>query len=190
MNGTYEWWRAWPYTLQPGEVATVLIHGNTSNTANTPIGEDATVSIDVLVDGGAVGASATGVVLTTSTLRIGNVMPSPDWMTVTIYLRNLDTAACTINNVFLNTEVTSQCTFVSGTTVAANGVGIIEVPFATARRVLTPYSVRIIATKTTAGDKSVAAPVRLLDPWFYIGTWSSKMDNPLEDASLVHGCEL
>ncbi|MCX6930681.1 MAG: carboxypeptidase-like regulatory domain-containing protein, partial [Verrucomicrobia bacterium] len=140
---------------------------------------------DVLVDGGAVGASATGVVLTTSTLRIGNVMPSPDWMTVTIYLRNLDTAPCTINNVFLNTDVTSQCTFVSGTTVAANGVGVIEVPFATARVALTPYAVRIIATKTTSGDKSVAAPVRLLVPWFSIATWSSRMDEPLENGSQV-----
>ena len=39
VNGTYNWWRAWPYTLAPGDVSTVLIHGNASATVNTPIGE-------------------------------------------------------------------------------------------------------------------------------------------------------
>ena len=48
-----------------------------------------------------------------------------------LYLRNSDTAAHTITGVYMNDDVFSQCSFISGTSIAPAAVGIIKVDFAT-----------------------------------------------------------
>jgi hypothetical protein len=173
VNGTsvnslanFRWWRVWPKTIAPGGIATVFAKVNSA-----PLNEGASVSISVQAQSGA--AANAGTTLATPALRIGSVIPSQDRRTVHVLLRNLDTAAHAIQQVWLNDDVTAQCTFVGGATVGANRVGIVKVAFAQPQPLLRSFVVRIVAARAGGGTTTVAAPIRLIEPIFPLGHWYS-----------------
>jgi len=161
------WSRFWPKTIAPGEVSTVSIGGIAA-----PYNEGTSVTVAVTTSGGS-SASLTET-LSTPTLRIGSVIASQDRTSVYVYLRNTDTTASyTVNQLFLNSDVTAQAVFVGGTTVAPNGVGVIKVAFGSALPMMAPLAVRVYADKSTGGSIALGSPVRLLEAWWTLGTWSS-----------------
>ena len=119
-------------------------------------------------------AGAVTKTLTTSKLRIGSVVPSADYRTLYLFLRNLDAVAWTVNDVFVNSNVTAQCTFVGGsTTINPGQVGIIKVAYGTPLAYLTPLSVRVNTTPSGGSTTTVGASIRLMDFEFNLGTWDS-----------------
>ncbi len=92
--------------------------------------------------------------LTTPKLRVANVIPSQDLTKSYVYLRNDDTSSYTINDLFLNDNVTANSRFVGGSTsIAPNSVKIIEVDHGQAQDLLTPYAVRVTATRQSDASK-------------------------------------
>lgn len=173
VNGTnvnglanFRWWRVWPKSIAPGGIATVFAKVNSA-----PLNEGASVSIAVSAQSGAAANAST--TLATPALRIGSVIPSQDRRTIYVLLRNLDTAAQTIQQVWLDDDVTAQCTFVGGATVNANRVGIVKVAFAQPQPLLRNFVVRVVAARAGGGTTTVAAPIRLIEPTFPLGHWYS-----------------
>ena len=176
LNGTalsliagFQWSRPWPLSIGPGQVTTILIKGTAS-----PIAEGQSVSINVTSDQSSV-ANSGAVTLTTPLLRIGHVVPSRDLGTgstnLYIFLRNTDTVnPFTVTNVYVDTNVTSQCTFVGGTTVAASSVNIIKVayPGGNSLPVGRPLAIRL----ELSNGSTVGAYVRVTEPIFQLGTWA------------------
>jgi len=167
-NGTVSWWRIWPPSVPPGGVSTVTVKAG-----GTPLSEGSGITVSVLSSGGQTAtASAT---LTTPKLRLGAVVPSTDWRTVYIYLRNLDKAPYTVTQLFLNDDVTSRAFFPGGSAIAPNSIGIAKVSFAAPLAPLTPLAVRLRAVRPGGEEIRLGAPVRLVEPWFPVGSWSSSM---------------
>lgn len=164
---SFRWWRVWPETIAPGGWATITVKAN-----GGPLTEGANVTCHLET---ATGLSATeSATLTTPKLRLGSIVPSQDRRSIYLYLRNLDTAPYTVESVHLNEDVTGQSTVIGGETVPAKAIGIVRVDYAQPQNELTGYAVRVVALR--GGQRvSVAAPVRLVDGWFPIGTWDSSM---------------
>ncbi len=167
-GGSVLWHRTWPPELPPGGVSTVTVKAT-----GPPLTEGATVTVGVASSGGQQ-ASATAT-LATPKLRIGSVIPSQDWRTIHVFLRNLDTVAHTVTALFLNGDVTAQTSFAGGPVIPPNSVGIARVTLPAPAAPLTPLAVRVIAQRSGGGQVEVGAPVRLVEPWFPLGTWSSSM---------------
>lgn len=172
-QGVVKWWRFWPPSVPAGGVAVATI-----KTVKSPFGEGQAVTAWVQSAAGATTQVST--TLNTFRLRIGSVIPSQDMKTVQINLRNLDDAAYTINAVYLNDNVTARCTFVGGQTVAGKTVGIIKAAFDQPQPPLKFFAVCIYATRAGGGTLGVGAPVRLVEPWFPLGTWNSHSLNGSE----------
>ena len=178
VNGTnvaslanFKWWRVWPKVIAPGGIATVSAKVN-----STPLREGDAVTLAVQAQSGASATAAA--TLATPPLRIGSVVPSQDRRTIYLLLRNLDTAALTVQQVWLNDDVTAQCTFVGGAGIEAKRVGIVKVSFAQPQPLLTNFVVRVLAARAGGGTVSVAAPIRLIEPRFPLGHWySSQYDS-------------
>jgi hypothetical protein len=167
-NGTISWWRIWPAVVPAGGVSTV-----TAKATGAPLTEGASVTVTVTpAVGQPVSATAT---LATPRLRIGGVLPSPDWRTVYVFLRNLDTVSHTVTQLFLNEDVTASMTLAGGPVIAPNSVGIAKVTYPAPLSPLTPLAVRVRSTRTGGEIVTVGAPVRLVEPWFPVGSWSSSM---------------
>ena len=176
LNGTalnsipgFLWSRPWPLSIEPGQVTTICIKGTAS-----PIAEGQSVTINVTSDQSSV-ADSGAVTLTTPLLRIGHVVPSPDLGTgstnLYIFLRNTDTVnPFTISTVYVDTNVTSQCTFVGGTTVVASSVNIIKVayPDGASLPVGRPLAIRL----ELSNGSTVGAYLRVTEPIFQLGTWA------------------
>ena len=83
-SGVLKWWRIFPTTIAPGEVATIWTkHGD------APLQEQSHVSVVVrTTDSGVLDSSGTQ--LTTPALRIGSIIPSQDMKTICVYVRNRD----------------------------------------------------------------------------------------------------
>ncbi len=173
INGTaiasasnLKWWRQQPTgDVPPGGVVSILAHF-----FGSPVAEGLSVTIGANCASGQ-SASLTKT-LTTPKLRIGSVMPSADYKTLYLFLRNRDTVAWTVNNVYVDTEVTSQCAFLGGTTISGSRIGIVKVTYTTALTNLTPMSVRVRATPSGGSATTVGASIRLLDPKYNFGTWN------------------
>ena len=175
VNGTavgtsanFKWWRAWPATVPPNGTATITVKAN-----DLPLAEGASVSNFVQFASGESAAAAA--VLATPALRIGSVVPSQDLRTLSICLRNLDSVGYTVTAVFVNDDVTAQSTFVGGSTISSNSVGIVKVAYTNPLPLLGDCVVRIAAAKAGGGQVVVGAPVKFIEPTFPIGTWASAM---------------
>lgn len=171
-HASFRWWRVWPPSLPPGGVSTITVKAT-----GAPLTEGGVVTNLVqFASGASVTATAT---LTTPALRLGSVLPSRDYRTLHLYVRNLDSVPCTIQSVFVNGDVTGQCTFVGGTTIPTNSIGLVKVVYANPLPELADLFIRVNATRSGGGTVTVAAPVKLIEPWFPIGTWSGSLaDTP------------
>ena len=173
LNGTLlgsipqvRYWRVEENPIPAGGVGTMIIKGT-----NTPIAENLGISLQVRALSGAVAThSAT---LATPKLRLGSVMPSQDRKTISLLLKNTDTAALTIEQVLMGDDVTARCTFVGGATIGSNSVGIVRVAFDQPQPLLMSRAVRVVASRAGGGTVTVAAPVRLIPPWLPGGTYGS-----------------
>ncbi|MEQ8846771.1 hypothetical protein [Botrimarina sp.] len=167
----HDWSRVWPLSIEPGEVATVTLKGNGGVFA--PGG---TVQLGLASDGNATLVQS-NLSLTTPKLRVGNVVPSQDLKKAFVYLRNDDSSPYTIDSLHLNDDVTSQSRIVGGsTTISPNSIKIVEVDFGVAQDLLTPYAVRVEATRTQNGQAvTTGAPVRLTEPIAPVGSWQASL---------------
>lgn len=177
INGTvlssvtgFVWARAWPETLQPGQYSTIVIKGKAS-----PISENTTVTVQAQVNSGATAQKTQQ--LYTPLLRLGHVVPSQDFKTLWIILRNTDSGSSyTVQQVFVDGEVTSQCSYVSGTTVEANNIKIIKVSYTSALTKVQPLAIRVAALRNAdSSPKVVGAFIRLTEPKFELGTYSGDL---------------
>lgn len=165
-TGPVKWWRAWPTTIKSGETMTVTIKG-----IDALVKEGGTLSAEVQ-SVNETRAAATAV-MATPRLRLGAVVPSPDLKTVHVYVRNTETTqSVTLDQVYLNDNVTAQATFL-GRTIAPGSLGIVKVAYAQAQPLLKALAVRVTATRQDGTPVAVGAPARLVEPWFPLGTWDS-----------------
>ncbi len=187
--GDYDWSRTWPVTVQPGEVATLTIKGRGGVFAP---GQN--VNVSLTSDSGA-SISQNNIPLSTPKLRVANVIPSQDLTKSYVYLRNDDASSYTINDLFLNENVTSNSRFVGGSTaIAPNSVKIIEVDHGQPQDLLTPYAVRVTATRQSDSQQVLTgAPVRLTEPILPTGSWQAALheqETDMEAARLQYGHEI
>lgn len=177
INGTaladlanLKWWRQQPSGyVAPGQLVSILAH-----VAGSPVTENASVTVAAECLSGQTAGAVTRT-LTTPKLRIGSVVPSADYRTLYLFLRNLDAVAWTVNDVFVNSNVTAQCTFVGGsTTISPSQVGIIKVAYGMPLAYLTPLSLRVNATPSGGSTTTVGASIRLMDSEFNLGSWDSR----------------
>jgi len=167
-NGTVKWWRTWPATIAAGEYSSITIKGN-----GAPFAVGNAVTVEAWTASGQY-ASASGT-NSMPLLRLGSLVPSQDRKTLYLYLRNLDSTSYTVNQVYMNENVTAQCTFVGGTTIYSQGVMVIKIAYPTAQPLQKSYAIRVQATRAGGGTYWVGAHTRLVEGWFPIGTWSSSL---------------
>ena len=187
--GDYDWSRTWPVTVQPGEVATLTMKGRGGVFAP---GQN--VNVRLTADSGA-SVTQNNIPLSTPKLRVANVIPSQDLTKSYVYLRNDDTSSYTINDLFLNENVTANSRFVGGSTlIAPNSVKIIEVDHGQAQDLLTPYAARVTATRQSDSQQVLTgAPVRLTEPILPTGSWQAALheqETDMEAARLQYGHDI
>jgi hypothetical protein len=178
-NGTLEYWRTWPLTIQPGDIAHIQMFANGS-----PLnaGQTATVYVETNLGN----SDQDSVVLSAPRIRLGNCFLSQDRQTFYLYIRNLDTVSYSIDNVYLDDEVTNNCTFVGGSsTIPGESVGIVKIAMGSPVPVMEHYALRIRTTKSGGGTVWNGSWIRAIQPATLIGTWSGSM---LDDSdSKEHG---
>jgi hypothetical protein len=163
-TGNIAWARVWPRTISPGEVATVTVVSMAA-----ALGEGAVANVQV--DTATPSSATSSTMLRTPTLKIGCVVASQDMMTLHVYLRNLDTsAAYTVTKLIMNNDVTAQCTFVGGSTIASKSIGIVKVAYTVPVPLLTPVAIRVQAMRDGATPTEVGSYVRVLKPCIQSGT--------------------
>jgi hypothetical protein len=165
------YWRVEPNaTIPAGSVGVLLCKGT-----NSTVAENTSLQVRVMALSGAQDTQSE--TLTTPKLRIGSVIPSQDLRTLHIFLKNLDSASLTVTQVFLNDDVTAQCTFVGGPTISPSSVGIVKVAFPQPQVPMSHYAVRVISSRAGGGTATVAAPVRLIEPWLPGGSYQDAFFN-------------
>jgi len=174
------WWRAWPPTLQPGEVGWFSIKAT-----DAPLAAGAEAKI--------AWASRLGwrteatVRCAPVDLRIANVLPSPGMDQLLLYLRNDGSNTLTIASVAINasqwTAASPELEAVGGSfEVPAGGLRILKLRPAASLRALAPLALRVQAN-AEAGPQTAAVGMRLVQPEFPIGTWST--DLPKEPEAMA-----
>ena len=186
---TYDWSRVWPISVAPGEVATLTLKGN-----GGPFAPGQNVNVSLVADSGAT-LAVNNLALNTPQLRVANVVPSKDLTRASVFLRNDDSSPYQIDSLFLNDDVTSLSRFVGGsTTIAPNSIKIVEVDFGVAQRLLTPYAVRVEATRLSDSSSVLTgAPVRLTEAILPTSSWQADLaisDVSMRDARIHYGHEL
>lgn len=184
INGTsvtslpeFKWWRAWPPTMA-GSGQGNIVSAVTIKTTVLPLAEGQTVSIEVI---SASGASAVQTyTCTTPALRIGYVVASQDRRVVNIFLRNDDSVPLTVDQVRLNDwslipGLSTELTLVGGTTIPANGIGVAKVTFPSPLPSLANLAVAAHALRSGGGAMWVAAPIRLGEPIWFLGSWGANI---------------
>ena len=180
------WWRSWPESLPPGEIGTVTI-----KSTGAPIAQGADITLEVEMASGRVYSQPMRCV--TPSLRIGNVLASQDRKQLFIYLRNDGIGPVAITGIDINAEC-----FESGGARALSVAGgdaqcppgelrICSVDYPESIPLLNPIAVRV------SGDAggipvSVGASLRVTEPGFVLGTWSS--DLPKDEAGMKYAREL
>ncbi len=187
-QSNYDWSRVWPISVQPGEVATLTLKGN-GGVFSPNQNVDITLSTDSNV------SLSRSVFLSTPKLRVGNVVPSQDLTKSYVYLRNDDTTSYNINDLFLNDNVTGQSRFVGGSNVIPpNSIKIIEVDHGQPQELLTPYAVRVEATRTDNNQiVTTGAPVRVTEPILPTSSWQADLatnEGVMRDARLQYGHDI
>ncbi len=185
----HDWTRVWPLTIQPGEVATLTMKGRGGVFAP---GQN--VDIRLTSDTGTM-ITQNNIPLTTPKLRVANVVPSQDLTKSYVYLRNDDTSSYSVNDLFLNDNVTSSSRFVGGSNVIApQSLKIIEVDHGQAQDLITPYAVRVAATRQSDSQSVLTgAPVRLTEPILPTGSWQAglhEQETQMEEARLQYGHQI
>jgi len=185
----HDWSRVWPLTVGPGEATTLTIKGNggvfaPGQTANVTVTSDTGQSL-----------TQANISLSTPKLRVANVVPSQDLTKAYVFLRNDDVSSYAINELFLNDNVTSLSRFVGDSTVIEpNAIKIVEVDFGLPQAVLTPWAVKVQATRTSDSSSILTgAPVRLTEPILPTGSWQASLfrnETDMEAARLQYGHQI
>lgn len=172
-NGTLQFWRYWPDVIQPGQITCI-----TAKAGDSPLAPGDSVTVGVTSSSGA--SDSDTATLRHPLIRIGSIIPSQDMKTVYIYMVNRDTVDYTVNEVWMNEDVTSQCTFVGSATVGPEEVSIIKVSYSEPIEPMEFFMVRVRAEKSGAGNWWVACPYRMLPASIPLGTWSSSTGGDLD----------
>ena len=167
LSGTGEWYRYDRPTLAPGGVSVLTIKGTGTS---GPISPGTIVTVGLTAASGAAASSST--TLTHQLLRLAYIVASQDMQTLYIFVENRDTVNYTVTQVFLDNDVTANCTFVGGTTIAPGTVGIIKANMGSPVPLLTPYSVRVLANKSGSGSIETASPIRIRRPYIPNLIWA------------------
>lgn len=180
------WWRSWPEVLRPGEIGTVTI-----KSTGVPLERGADVTLEVEMASGRVYSQP--VRCLTPALRIGNVLASKDRKRLFVYLRNDGTNPVDINAIDINTDHfewggTTPFSVAGGNAQCPPGeLSICSVDFPEPIPLLTPIAVRVLGD---AGGVpvGVGAGLRVTEPGFVLGTWSS--DLPKDEEGMKYAREL
>ena len=173
-NQEFDGWYNWPDTMTSanGNLTTLFVKA-----INAPLAEGEDCRILVYAGGTAHTYDFND--LETPALRLANYVPNYDRNALWLYLRNDGNAAVTLDSVYFN-EVgiplagTGQiATIYGGSTIAPNETRMINIQAGLDLTDLTPYAIRL---KYNGGDW-VSAGIRIVAPYFPIGSWhSSGMD--------------
>ena len=173
LSGTGEWYRYDRPTIAAGGVS-VLTVKDTGTTG--PISPGIAVTVALTAASGAT-ASFGPTTLTHQNLRLAYIVASQDMRTLFIFVENRDTVDYTVTQVFLDNDVTANCTFLGGTTIAPGTVGIIKANMGSPVPLLTPYAVRVLANKSGGGAMETASGIRIRRPYIPLLIWAGTGEN-------------
>jgi len=176
-----KWWRFWPETVAPGDVATLTV-----KSTGAPMEPGAEVTVTVLGEHGEVASNV--VACGESVLRLGAVLVSPDFRSVYLYARNDGTQTVSVDEIRLNGEVATptqpgRLEALGGSwIVPAGGLRIFRARWSAPIAPLTPLASRLIwhdVTDPGSGSCCAGGLVRVTRPEFLLGTWSTDLrDDP------------
>jgi len=172
-SGTGEWYRYDRPTIAAGGVS-VLTVKDTGTTG--PISPGIAVTVALTAASGAT-ASFGPTTLTHQNLRLAYIVASQDMRTLYIFVENRDTVDYTVTQVFLDNDVTANCTFLGGTTIAPGTVGLIKANMGSPVPLLTPYAVRVLANKSGGGAMETASGIRIRRPYIPLLIWAGTGEN-------------
>ncbi len=180
-NETLLFWRYWPETIPAGEVAAITVKA-----FDSPIADNTSVTVFVKSSSNATDSMTT--TLKEQKLKLGSVMASQDMKTLYLFVRNTDSSAYTIDDIYINGAISSgNITHVSGSTTINPGWAYpIKVSYASAIPELKHLSICISATKSVGGSYNIGAPLRLVRPRYEVGNWSSSLPEPGNEDHLAH----
>ena len=184
--GNTRWWLSWPEVLRPGEIGTVTI-----KSTGAPLEQGAEVTLEIEMASGRVYSQAIRCI--TPSLRIGNVLASEDRKRLFVYLRNEGTGPVGITGIEINTERfeavgAKAFSVVGGDTQCPPGeLRICSIDFPEPFRPLSPLAVRV-SGDVDGSPVSVGAGLRVTEPGFILGTWSSDM--PKDEEGMKYAREL
>jgi len=184
LPGSGEWYRYDRPSIAPGGISVLTVKG--TSTAG-PISPGTNVTVALTAASGATASSST--TLTHQLLRLAYIVASQDMQTIYIFVENRDTVNYTITQVFLDNDVTANCTFVGGTTIAPGTVGIIKANTGSPVPLLTPYSVRVLANKLGGGSIETASPIRIKRPYIPILIWGATGEDTYHIYQGMSRCE-
>ena len=175
-NQVFDGWYNWPENIAAsnGNISSLLIKG-----INAPLSEGSDARVMVFTsDGNSSSFDFTD--LATPSLRIANYVPSFDRNALWLYLRNDGATAVQLESVFFNEmEIpllsTGQlATLYGSSTIAPNETRIINIQANLNLADLASYAIRIKYDT----DQWVSGAVRIVAPYFPIGSWNSSGLNP------------
>jgi hypothetical protein len=166
-SGVLSWWRVWPEKIPAGGTAVLTLHAK-----GGPLAAGRTLQLTV--SGKDFSASASSL-LEEPPLRIAYVVRGDDASSLLVFVRNdSDTVSFDIQGLS-NGAAPLSFTFRSGTGIVPPGaLSLLEVHRDTPFAKLEPLSLRLDARNDSAqASVSIGSSLRLVEPYFPIGTWGS-----------------